>query len=101
VQRLGCVEVAVFDWAVIRVQEVPTYEDIVDEAPGGHEMAVGVAVDDEEDAEEVDRMEAFESKYNFRFEEDGGTEIVSYGRNVQVGRKRCRSSSGLWVTVDA
>ena len=44
------------------------------------------AVDDEEDEAELDRMEAFESNYNFRFEQEGGTEIVSYGRHVEVGR---------------
>jgi protein KRI1 len=41
-------------------------------------------VDDEEDAAEVERMEDFESKYNFRFEQEGGAEIVSYGRHVEV-----------------
>lgn len=42
-------------------------------------------VDDEEDAKQVQEMEEFESKYNFRFEEEGGANIVSYGRNIQVG----------------
>jgi protein KRI1 len=34
--------------------------------------------DDEE--EELDRVDNFESKYNFRFEEGGSTEIISYAR---------------------
>ena len=53
--------------------------------PAGMKPQLLAEVDDEEDAEEVERMENFESKYNFRFEQEGGTEIISYGRHVEVG----------------
>ncbi len=53
-------------------------------ARDGHYGPLLAAVDDEEDAEEVERMEDFESKYNFRFEQEGGAEVVSYGRHVEV-----------------
>lgn len=43
-----------------------------------------VPVPDEEDEEDLDKMDQFESTYNFRFEEEGGVEIQSYARNVQV-----------------
>ena len=44
----------------------------------------GVEVADEEDEEDLDKMDQFESTYNFRFEEEGGVEIQSYARTVQV-----------------
>ncbi len=53
-----------------------------------HHTVTGEVVDDEEDAEEVEQMEHFESKYNFRFEQEGGTEIVSYGRHVEGSARR-------------
>ena len=38
--------------------------------------------DDEEDEEFLDKMDEFETKYNFRFEEDGGHAIASHSRHV-------------------
>ncbi|GAB5031832.1 protein kri1 homolog [Nannochloropsis oceanica] len=55
---------------------------------GGREGGVDGGVDDEEDAEEVEKMEMFESKYNFRFEQEGGTALVSYGRTVEGSARR-------------
>jgi protein KRI1 len=54
---------------------------------GGEEGGEG-NVDDEEDAAEMERMEAFESKYNFRFEQEGGTALVTYGRAVAGSARR-------------
>ncbi|GMH69196.1 hypothetical protein TrST_g2305 [Triparma strigata] len=42
----------------------------------------------EEEEEELDRVDAFESKYNFRFEEEGGNQIINYSReNKDTVRK--------------
>ena len=45
-------------------------------------------VNDDEDREEVEKAEEFEKAYNFRFEEAGSSEIVSYSRNVQGTMRR-------------
>ncbi|KAI8393517.1 KRI1-like family C-terminal-domain-containing protein [Radiomyces spectabilis] len=51
-------------------QAVPTYEEVT-------------AVDRDEDEEYLDQVDRFESKYNFRFEEDGGAQIISHARNIE------------------
>lgn len=56
-----------------------------------HEEVRGrLANDDEEaeDAEAVDAADAFESKYNFRFEEEGGDRIETYARDVHHSMRR-------------
>ena len=46
-------------------------------------------VDEEEDEQAMDAAEAFEANYNFRFEEPGGTEIVTHPREIEgIVRKK-------------
>ncbi|WPT16271.1 Protein kri1 [Picochlorum sp. SENEW3] len=53
-----------------------------------HFMDDGV-VDEEEDEQAMDAAEAFEASYNFRFEEPGGTEIVTHPREIEgIVRKK-------------
>ena len=57
-----------------------------DEQPGG---GGGGSVDDESaDERHFDETENFERKYNFRFEEAGGTDLVSYPRNPEDSVRR-------------
>lgn len=56
---------------------VPHYEDIVN---------------DDEDAEELEKAENFEHAYNFRFEEDGGGEIQTHSRRVEDSMRRVDDS---------
>ena len=58
-------------WIDKKVQ--PTYDDIVN---------------DDEDADALEEADEFEKKYNFRFEEDGGTVIQTYTRNVEGSLRR-------------
>lgn len=53
---------------------LPSYEQIIAE--------------DEEDEEAVEKMEEFEEKYNFRFEQPGGDQIVTYSRHVDGSMRR-------------
>lgn len=53
-------------WIDKNVGKVPTYEEIVGEI---------------EDEEQIEKTEAFEKEYNFRFEEPGGIDIITYSRN--------------------
>lgn len=52
----------------------PSYDQIVQE--------------DEEDANAVERMEEFEEKYNFRYEQPGGDQIVTYSRTIPGSMRR-------------
>jgi len=45
--------------------------------------------DDEEDVEKADR---FESQYNFRFEEEGGTQLITHSRNIEDSMRRKNNS---------
>ena len=60
--------------------EVPRYEQVLAAGPGGG--------NDSEDGEAVDEAEAFETKYNFRFEAPGGTEIQTHARTVEGSLRR-------------
>ena len=45
-------------------------------------------VNDSTDEEELEKADAFEAAYNFRFEEPGGAEIVTHARNVEGSLRR-------------
>ena len=56
-----------------------------------------LSVDSDEDEEFLEKVDEFETKYNFRFEEEGGHSIASHARTVtdsvrvkENGRKRLR-----------
>lgn len=48
-----------------------------------------------EDESEVERADEFESKYNFRFEEEGGTQLVTHSRNIEGSMRRKDNSRKL------
>ena len=43
---------------------------------------------DKEDEENEDKFDAFENKYNHRFEEEGGANITTYQRNIDSYRHK-------------
>ncbi|KAG2432858.1 hypothetical protein HXX76_008591 [Chlamydomonas incerta] len=62
---------------------VPSYREIVgdeDEEGGG---GGGDGLDDDEDERYLRSADAFEAKYNFRYEEPGADRIVTHPRNVE------------------
>ncbi|KAI8847878.1 KRI1-like family-domain-containing protein [Chytridium lagenaria] len=61
-------------WVDKEVKKIPTYEEIVHEEH----------IDDDQD----DKIDEFEKKYNFRFEEEGGAEIVSFARNIEGSMRK-------------
>ncbi|CAM9195924.1 unnamed protein product, partial [Scytosiphon promiscuus] len=65
-------------WLDPHSKETPSYDEILN-APH---------VEDSEDEVDVDKADEFESKYNFRFEEEGGGEIAMHSRNVQGSMRR-------------
>ncbi|PNW77549.1 hypothetical protein CHLRE_10g441450v5 [Chlamydomonas reinhardtii] len=63
---------------------VPSYREIVgdqDEDDGGEDGGDGI--DDEEDERYLRSVDAFEAKYNFRYEEPGADRIITHPRNVE------------------
>ncbi|KAM3580755.1 Kinetochore protein Spc24 [Umbelopsis sp. WA50703] len=50
---------------------VPSYDEVVGEE------------DASEDEEYLDKVDRFESAYNFRFEEEGGAQLVSHAREIE------------------
>ncbi|KAJ7736886.1 KRI1-like family C-terminal-domain-containing protein [Mycena metata] len=78
-------------WIDRSSKRVPTYGEVTSESKKGKAKAqptddaeADAANDEETDEEEVfdDIVDRFESSYNFRFEENDGTEIKSYPRNL-------------------
>lgn len=57
-------------WIDKNANRIPTYEELISE----HH--------DEENDDFEEAVDNFESKYNFRFEEEGGTKVATYSRNV-------------------
>merc|ERR1712137_33759 len=55
-------------WVEKDKNRIPSYSEIVDE--------------DERDLDDIERQEEFEKRHNFRFEEPGGTELVSHPRDI-------------------
>jgi len=41
-----------------------------------------------DDEEEVEKADKFESQYNFRFEEEGGTQLITHSRNIEDSMRR-------------
>ena len=60
---------------------LPTYDEIT----GDHNP--DSAPDSDADLSDVERQEDFERRYNFRFEEEGASEIVTYSRHVDSVRR--------------
>ncbi|OQR98675.1 KRI1-like [Achlya hypogyna] len=58
-------------------KKMPSYAEIV-----------GDKIDDDEDADELDKADAFEHSYNFRFEEEGGGQIQTFSRTVEDSMRR-------------
>ncbi|KAJ1646748.1 Ribosome biogenesis protein Kri1 [Coemansia asiatica] len=52
------------------------------------EQEAKLIVDNEEDQKIVELTDNFESKYNFRFEEEGGTQIKTYPREIEGSVRR-------------
>ncbi|KAG2501152.1 hypothetical protein HYH03_000967 [Edaphochlamys debaryana] len=58
---------------------VPSYAEVV----GADDDGLGGGVDDEEDETYLRQMDAFEAKYNFRYEEPGADRIITHPRQVE------------------
>ncbi|KAI8984084.1 KRI1-like family C-terminal-domain-containing protein [Mycotypha africana] len=52
-------------------------------------------VDPEKDEEYLDNVDRFESKYNFRFEEEGSSNIITHARDVEGTVRRKKSKRAL------
>ncbi|KAI9026817.1 KRI1-like family C-terminal-domain-containing protein [Hyaloraphidium curvatum] len=60
-------------WVDKEANRVPGYSEIVD---------------DDEDEEHLEEAEEFERQYNFRYEEEGGANIVGHARNIDSVRRK-------------
>ncbi|CAG8640356.1 9921_t:CDS:10, partial [Scutellospora calospora] len=63
-------------WIDKNATRIPTYEELISE----HH--------DKEDDEFDEAADNFESQHNFRFEEEGGTKVATYSRNVDGSVRR-------------
>eukprot|EP00808_Paulinella_micropora_P017043 g52360.t1 len=63
-------------WKEKDTSKLPTYEEIVgEERPQMPDIS--------EDEDELDAQDVFEAQYNFRFEEDGANEIMTFPRDIE------------------
>lgn len=79
-------------WKDERANHIPTYREVVgndasdasdaSDVAGEDQLSIAKKFElvDEEDDSELERQDEFEERYNFRFEEPGGTEIATYPR---------------------
>ncbi|KAI9496483.1 KRI1-like family C-terminal-domain-containing protein [Zychaea mexicana] len=58
------------------------------EKPSDKKQGTQGGLDKDVDEEHLDEVDRFESKYNFRFEEEGGASLVSHSRNVEESVRR-------------
>jgi len=63
-------------WIDKDANRIPTYKELT----ADHR--------DDEDEEFDAKVDEFESKYNFRFEEEGGSQILTHSRNVEGSVRR-------------
>lgn len=80
--------------------ELPSFEEITGKEKFEHP-------DDSEDEEILDNQDSFEAAYNFRFEQEGGTQIVSYPRQIEDSvrqttskRKKARDNKAERIAAD-
>ncbi|KAJ2800729.1 Kinetochore protein Spc24, partial [Coemansia guatemalensis] len=59
-----------------------------DVGPAADELEAKAIVDKEEDDDLMERADKFESQYNFRFSEEGGTQIKTYSREIEGSLRR-------------
>ncbi|GIL45728.1 hypothetical protein Vafri_2894 [Volvox africanus] len=60
---------------------IPSYREVVGD--DGDEGTAGEDVDADEDEKYLREMDAFEAKYNFRYEEPGADRIITHPRNIE------------------
>eukprot|EP01122_Echinamoeba_exundans_P013648 TRINITY_DN5998_c0_g1_i1.p1 TRINITY_DN5998_c0_g1~~TRINITY_DN5998_c0_g1_i1.p1 ORF type:complete len:670 (+),score=253.21 TRINITY_DN5998_c0_g1_i1:22-2010(+) len=61
-------------------------------APAEKRPALIGDVDPDEDEDDLDKQDEFEAKYNFRFEQDGGDQILSFPRFPEDTARKDKSS---------
>ncbi|KAI7848468.1 KRI1-like family C-terminal-domain-containing protein [Circinella umbellata] len=61
------------------------------EKPSDKKQRLIDEIEKEVEEEHLDEVDRFESKYNFRFEEDGGAQIISHSRQVDDSVRRKES----------
>ncbi|KAJ2608735.1 Ribosome biogenesis protein Kri1 [Coemansia sp. RSA 1365] len=59
-----------------------------DVGPAADELEAKAIVDKEEDDDLMERADKFENQYNFRFSEEGGTQIKTYSREIEGSLRR-------------
>ncbi|TYZ62449.1 hypothetical protein PybrP1_005570 [[Pythium] brassicae (nom. inval.)] len=64
------------------------WKDKRDAIPHYDEIVNGDSDNDDDSADELEKAEAFEHKYNFRFEEEGSGVIQTYARRIEDSMRR-------------
>lgn len=87
-------------WKATDTEALPSFEEITGKEKVFHP-------DESEDEDILDDQDAFEAAYNFRFEAEGGFDIVTYPREIEDSlrqstskRKRQRDAKSLRVTEE-